>query len=121
MSKTRKQLKTINLLGPTSLSNELITDLLDGIKTTMLSSLESEKYVIRSRRHTIAWMISYFVTEIAELNDEFVADKKAFSTHLLRYDNEIRLVFRLRSLGIPGWTEYGISVLKIGDVFACEE
>jgi hypothetical protein len=66
-------------------------------------------------------MINYFVTEADELDDEFVNESKYYTAHILKYEEELQLVFRIRTAGLDGWTEYGIAVWKVNEDFACRE
>jgi hypothetical protein len=78
--------------------------------------------VVRTINHTKSWIASYITTESNELDHGFVDDNRYYTIHILTYGNaEIRFVFRLRTHGLEGWTEYGIGVVRVGEYFACQE
>jgi hypothetical protein len=85
---------------------------------------KGDSLVERGLRHTAAWLDTYARVEGATLIDSFVSNEKSFETILLLSIKmaELNLVFRLNTIGHPGWTQYRASIRKMGgDEFICRE
>ena len=79
---------------------------------------------IRERRHLEGWLRAFLNVEKQDLIERFSNETKSFETIVLvnKQRSELNIVFRLRTAGNKGCTEYRVSVLKIDyDEFFCVE
>ena len=116
-----REVQTIDLANPTSLSDDDIVKHLSDLTPRRFRFWQRCGLVFRTPRHVVSWMGNYLRTEASELDEEFVTDSTYYTMHLLKYDDELQAVFRLRSAGRAGFTEYGIAAWRVGDDFACRE
>jgi hypothetical protein len=104
------------------LSDDLIENTLNELCDSRLWPWERQGLVLRTFRHTKSRIINYVRIEAEELNDEFVNNEHCYTIHLLNYGNkEVKFAFRLYTIGQEGYTQYGISIVRIGEYFGCRE
>lgn len=104
------------------LSDRFLEEHLSSLQPVHLWPWQKCGLVFRTRRHTKSWVVNYLSTEKAELDDEFVSATKYYTIHVLSYpQRELKFVFRLRTVGHPGYTQYGIAIVRIGEDFGCRE
>lgn len=105
-----------------SLTPTAIEAALQGLRSRRLWPWQRCGVVFRTINHVKTWVLGYAMTEADELDHGFISHEKYYTIHILTYDDkEVRFVFRLRTHGLEGWTEYGIGVSRVGDDFACWE
>jgi|SRR3954468_16055628 len=113
---------TSNVDHVASLTPEVVETVLQSLRSRKLWPWQRRGVVFRTPNHARSWVIGYVRTEADELEEDFVDGDKYYTIHILTYgDAEIRFVFRLRTRGLEGWTEYGIRVSRVGEDFACWE
>jgi hypothetical protein len=90
----------------------------------VVSRVEGDRtWVVRDRRHTVAWIACYVETETERLDDEFVNETKMYdvSVHLDLERKWLRFTFKLMTKGLEGSTSYYIEVRKTGEFYECAE
>lgn len=95
---------------------------LRGLVSTRLGWRERRQYTLRTYNHALLWLKSYIDAERLDL-DGFVSDEKSYDVFLIEDANktQIDVAIRLQTLGLNGWTEYGVQVRKSGKFYACRE
>ncbi len=105
------------------LSDEKLASVIESLHRHRVPMFESCKYTIRTGRHTLAWAGSYIRAEVDELEQEFVTSTKGY--HIVLIVDQLgyfaKVAFRLTTVGLAGYTEYGIEIRRTGEYFACKE
>ena len=111
------------LASPTDLTRDAVEALFLDLSETRLSWLARKKYIFRTLAHAVAWAHGYVLTEAGELDDEFVSDSKKYHVVVISDPEKkfAKIVFRLTTIGLDGWTQYGITIRKADGYYACEE
>jgi hypothetical protein len=117
----RRTVSNTTIANPEALTPEMVRQALQSLRPIRLWPWQRCHVVIRTENHAKSWIMNYIKTESEELDTEFIDVAKYYTMHLLTYTEEVQLVFRLRTAGLEGWTEYGISASRIGEDFACWE
>lgn len=113
----------IELASAAELTHERVRTLFLDLRETRLSWLAKQNYVFRSLSHATTWAHGFVLTEANELDAEFVSSSKAYRVVVISDPEKkfAKIVFRLTTTGLDGWTQYGITVRKVGGYYACEE
>ena len=80
--------------------------------------------VYKTLNHAIRWMDGFIDIEYSDLKESFANASKTFQILVIRSSDhaEIDIVFRLSTLGHPGYTQYRIAARRVeADLFACNE
>lgn len=110
------------LKEPDRISEKFIESHIDKLVNDKYSWWSKPSYVLRTKRHAVAWVRNFIVTECGELNAKFVSEDKSYEVVVLSYgDRLLKFAFRLKTLGLAGYTEYSLSLKKIGEYYACTE
>lgn len=117
-----KSVREITIANPRAITSEDIDSHLQVLTDAGLSWWSRNKFTMRTRRHAVAWAKTYVITEAEELDAEFVSRTKGYRVVMI-VDNthSFKLVFRLTTKGLDGWTEYGVEVKRVGSYYACKE
>jgi hypothetical protein len=92
------------------------------LRPSRLGFLKKRDYVFRTFNHTVGWISAYLSVEISDLSD-FLSDNKYYNIVIVENDNYdiLRIVFRLGTINLVGYTEYGLEVRFVDNFFACKE
>lgn len=81
-------------------------------------------YVVREFNHLEGWIEAFLRVEKQDLNRRFGKIDKKYEACVLgdRFLSEIDIVVRLKTVGLAGYTEYRVSIIKLADdEFLCVE
>lgn len=115
------EIEEIEIDDPTRIDAKTIENEISKLAPYKPPIFQPKNYVLRTKRHAVAWMHSYLIAEVEELTSSFVSEIHTYQVVLLRAANVFQISFRLMTVGKGGFTEYRIAVRKIGDYFACTE
>lgn len=81
-------------------------------------------YVVREFNHLEGWIEAFLRVEKRDLDQRFRKMGKGYEAWVLgdRLLSEIDIIVRLKTVGLDGYTEYRISIVKVSDdEFLCVE
>lgn len=111
------------LQDPRLVTRALIAREIDELRDGEIAERKKTGCVLRTAKHAAAWAASYVEVEASDLEEAFFSDAKKFTFCVLRSEDNrrLKLVFRLSTDGVGGWTEYGIEIRRCGEFYACYE
>lgn len=102
----------------------LIFHFMDDVSSSHVKWKLPTNYVIREKAHLRGWLKSFLAVEDDSLQERFNTQKKSFESWVWanRELGCVDIAVRLKTLGLSGYTEYRLSIVKLAeDEFLCVE
>jgi hypothetical protein len=126
MLRIAKEVEDSIIGQPTNIATELVESELDRLADSgeagWLASWRNEVGVLRTRRLTVAWIKTYIAATCEELESFIENPEKSYEVYKENHGNDLlKFSFRLKTSGLDGYTQFGISVRRRGEYFDCIE